>query len=172
MKHSSSHRSAALVVLAALFVPVTVAACAGGDSEAANDASEPSSSAPAAGELTADEIENGIGPIRTVDITDGVIDAELAARGDEIFVIKCSACHKMDERYVGPALGDVTTKRSGPYVMNMILNPAEMVERHPEARKLLAEYYTPMAFQDVTEEDARALLEYLRQVAQASDSTP
>ena len=156
-----------LVILLAL----SVQSCSGGDSSAME---EPAASQPAGSgsELTADELENGLGPIREVELTDGVIDADLAATGQEIFVLKCSACHKMDERYVGPALGDVTDRRSGPYVMNMILNPAEMIERHPEARKLLGEYYTPMAFQDVTEQDARALLEYLRLEAQNGGSTP
>lgn len=162
-------------VLVLLLAAAMVAGCSGGDSSSsAEDASTPApaSASAAAGDLTADELENGFGPIRSVDITEGVIDESLAGEGEQIFILKCSACHKMDERYVGPALGDVAARRTGPYVMNMILNPAEMIERHPEARQLLAEYYTPMAFQDVTEADARALLEYLRQVAQADDSTP
>jgi len=157
-----------------LVLAATIVGCGGGDSSATTD--DEQAAAPAAtsvaSDLTADELENGLGPIRSVEITDGVIDAALAGEGEQIFVLKCSACHKMDERYVGPGLGDVTTRRTAAYVMNMILNPAEMVERHPEARKLLAEYYTPMAFQDVTEGDARALLEYLRQVGQTDGSTP
>lgn len=168
-KVSATKWPAGLAVLATVAV---FAACGGGEPPATEDADAPGNSATAAGELTADELENGLGPIRSVDLTEGVIDADLAASGEQIFVLKCSACHKMDERYVGPPLGDVTTKRTGAYVMNMILNPAEMIERHPEARKMLAEYYTPMAFQDVTEEDARALLEYLRQAAQSGSSSP
>ena len=160
-------------VFGLLLAASIVAGCSGGESPDSADAgSAPAASSPAAGELTAEELENGLGPIQNVEITEGVVDAALAGEGEQIFVVKCSACHKMDERYVGPGLADVTTRRTGAYVMNMILNPAEMIERHPEARKLLAEYYTPMAFQDVTEEDARALLEYLRQVAQADGSTP
>jgi hypothetical protein len=46
--------------------------------------------------------------------------------------------------------------------MNMILNTDEMVARHPEVKKLLAQYYTPMPDQQLTDEDARAALEYLR----------
>ena len=168
-KISATSGLANATVLAAVLL---FTACGGGDSAATEDAGASGGAASPAGELTADELENGLGPIRSVEVAEGVIDADLAASGEEIFVLKCSACHKMDERYVGPPLGDVTTKRSGAYVMNMILNPAEMLERHPDARKMLAEYYTPMAFQDVTEEDARALLEYLRQVALSGSSSP
>ena len=127
-------------------------ACGGGETQAPA-AADPSG-------LTADELENGLGPVRSVTL--GEVDAALAATGSEVFVTKCSACHKLAERYIGPALGDITTRRSPAYIMNMILNPEEMIQRHPEAKKLFAEYMTPMANQHLTEEEARAVLEYLR----------
>ena len=96
----------------------------------------------------------------------GPIDADLARRGEESFKMKCMACHKFDERYVGPALGDVLTRRTPEYVMNMMLNPAEMVQKHPEARAMLAQYMTPMPSQNLTEDEARALLEYMRTAAE------
>ena len=44
-----------------------------------------------------------------------------------------------------------------------ILNPEEMIQRDPIAIKLLAEANgAPMANQNLTEEEARALLEYFR----------
>ena len=48
------------------------------------------------------------------------------------------------------------------FVMNMILNPQEMVERHPVAKQMLAERMTFMANQNLTLDEARAVLEYLR----------
>jgi len=72
------------------------------------------------------------------------------------------SCHKLDEKYTGPALRDVTKRRTNEYIMNMILNPEEMTKRHPEARKLLGIHATQMTFQNVTQEDTRKLLEYLR----------
>lgn len=44
----------------------------------------------------------------------------------------------------------------------MILNPSEMIQKDPIAKELLAKYPTPMPFQNVSEEDARAILEYLK----------
>ena len=112
------------------------------------------------GGLTQDQIENGIGPIRSVSL--GEIDSTIAELGRDVFTVKCSACHKMNERYVGPALSDVTTRRTGSYVMNMILNPEEMVQNHPEAKQLFAQFMTPMPNQHLTEDEARAVLEFLR----------
>jgi mono/diheme cytochrome c family protein len=107
------------------------------------------------------EFKHGIGPIKK-ELKVGAIDEELAQKGQRLFKIKCSACHKLDERYVGPALRGVTSFRSPTYIMNMILNPNEMVQKHPVAKGLLAQYLTFMSPQGLDEEKARAVLEYLR----------
>ena len=153
-----------------VFLAVSAAACGGGEDPPDAGASAPSSDAPAVSEISADELEYGIGPIRDLEI--GNLDPTLADAGAEIFAVKCSACHKLDERYVGPALRSVTERRTPEYIMNMILNPEEMVKSHPVAKQLFAEYnFTPMANQQLTEEDARAVLEYLRQVGAEDPAT-
>lgn len=105
--------------------------------------------------------EHGVGPVTEVDIS-GEIDQALVEKGKTIFEGKCTACHKFDERYVGPALGGVTERRNGAWIMNMIMAPEEMTKGDPIAKALLAEYLTQMVNQNVTEDDARALLEYFR----------
>jgi cytochrome c len=107
------------------------------------------------------ELENGIGPIKeNLDV--GPIDKALAEKGKGLFETKCSMCHKMDSTYVGPALRTITARRTPAFVMNMILNPQEMVERHPVAKRLLAERMSFMANQNLSLDEARAVLEYLR----------
>ncbi|MGK9476931.1 c-type cytochrome [Melioribacter sp. OK-6-Me] len=115
--------------------------------------------------LTVFEYENGIGPIKEKINIPEQINQIMAESGKEIFEAKCTQCHKLNERYTGPALGDVTQRRSPEYIMNMILNPTEMTQKHPEAKKLLGLYATQMTFQNVTQEDARKILEYLRSVS-------
>ena len=117
--------------------------------------------------LTQDQLENGIGPIRSVEL--GPLNEELAEQGAAVFNSKCAACHKMNQRYVGPALGDVLDRRTPEFIMNMMLNPDEMIKQHPEAKQMLAEFLTPMPDQNLTEDDARAILEYLRQVQNGTD---
>jgi cytochrome c len=148
-----------------LWIPVLLVALAfglsacGGDGE--RDASGERGGTAGPAELTAFELEHGIGPV-TEPVELGPIDAELAARGQEIFEMSCEACHQMQGRFVGPALGEVTERRSGAFIMNMILNPEEMAQRHPVVQELLREYPVIMPYQNISEDGARAILEYLR----------
>jgi mono/diheme cytochrome c family protein len=141
---------------------VVLSGCGGDRAKAEPEA--PAAAAPAAetGGLTPFELANGIGPVKE-EIAAGPVDEAVAEKGEKIFEEKCSACHKLGERYVGPPLGDVTRRRSLAYVMNMILNPDGMYTRHPEAKKLLAEYLTQMPNQGLTQEEARAVVEHLRE---------
>ncbi len=138
---------------------ILTAGCGGSGSNQPQPPAPPP--AGAGGDLTPFQLENGIGPV-TAAVTLGKVDEELAEKGEEVFQAKCTPCHKITERYVGPALEEVLTRRSPTYVMNMILNPNEMVERHPVAKGVLAEYMTMMANQGLTVEEARSVLEYLR----------
>lgn len=114
--------------------------------------------------LTEFEMEFGIGPVKKRMYL-GQINKALARQGEEIFKVKCAPCHKLDERYIGPAQRYATERRPPEYLMNMMLNPDEMVKRHPEAKKLLVEYLSPMTYQNISEADARNVLEYLRLAA-------
>ena len=105
-------------------------------------------------------MEHGIGPVDEV-VSLESLDPDMVESGAEVFRTKCSACHKMSERYVGPALGDIFETRSPAYVMNMILNPEGMLKEHPEAKKMLGQFLTPMPNQNLTREQARSIVEYL-----------
>jgi mono/diheme cytochrome c family protein len=115
------------------------------------------------GDKPADGIDRGVGPIQSLKVSPAV-DMTLAAEGEKLFVSKCSACHKLDVKYVGPPLRDVTKRRSPEWIMNMILNPDKMTKENETAKELLGKYMTQMTNQNVAQNDARALLEYLRSV--------
>ena len=104
--------------------------------------------------------DKGIGPIKELEL--GEIDPDLTKMGEELFIIKCSACHKINKRFVGPALVGVTERRSPEWIMNMILNPDQMVKENPAAKQLLMDYLSPMANQSLQEDEARSILEYFR----------
>jgi mono/diheme cytochrome c family protein len=134
------------------------------NNEASDTTKENTSSAPAAQpEATpvADQ-SKGVGPVSNVDVGTNV-DKALADQGKGIFETKCAACHKLNERYVGPPLGGVTKRRKPEWIMNMILNPQEMTQKNDTAQALLGAYMTQMPNQNLTQEEARAMLEYFRQ---------
>ncbi|WP_345163446.1 cytochrome c [Nibribacter koreensis] len=124
--------------------------------QAANEAAAPA-------EEAVEDDGKGIGPVKSVEVG-ADIDQALAANGKSLFEGKCSACHQLsDQKIVGPGLAGVTERRKPEWLMNMIINPEEMTKKDPEAKKLLAEHLTQMTNQNVNEQDARALLEFLRQ---------
>lgn len=118
---------------------------------------------PAEPEKPKDPLANkGVGPITSVTLGE-TIDEEMAAQGKEVYEAMCTACHRADQRFIGPAPKGILERRSPEWIMNMILDPEKMVTEDPDAKALLIEYNgSPMANQNLTEEQARAVLEYFR----------
>jgi hypothetical protein len=103
----------------------------------------------------------GIGPVTSVTL--GEFNPVMAEEGRAIYELKCVSCHKLNEKFVGPPPKGIMSRRSPEWIMNMILNPEEMVKKDPIARQLLIESnLAPMANQNLTEEEARKILEYFR----------
>ncbi len=150
-----------------LFIPIffflLFANCGGGSSEKKESLDPPPKSMveekPAA---PADPMDNkGVGPIKNVEL--GEIDMAMVEEGKQIYQTMCTLCHKPDQKHIGPALKGVLSRRSPEWIMNMILNPEVMVIEDPIAKQLLADFYgAPMANQNLTEEQARKVLEYFR----------
>ncbi|MDV7139841.1 cytochrome c [Maribacter sp. TH_r10] len=109
-----------------------------------------------------DLVNKGVGPIKSVTLNE-TVDEAMAAEGKEVYDQMCLACHRIGKKFIGPAPNGVLERRTPEWVMNMILNPQEMVTKDPLAKDLLAEFNgSPMANQGLTEEQARAILEYFR----------
>jgi len=107
--------------------------------------------------------DKGIGPISSLELN-ATINQTISSKGEKIFTGKCSACHKLDKRFIGPALEGVTKRRTPEWIMNMILNPEQMVKENAQAKQLLMEYISPMANQSLTKDEARSILEYFRNI--------
>lgn len=107
------------------------------------------------------EFNNGFGPIKKK-LYLMPIDKSMADEGQKIFESKCAACHKLDERYVGPAQRNVLRRVTPEFFMNMVINPEENLEKHPHTKEMLATYMQKMTNQNINLEDARKLLEYFR----------
>lgn len=147
-----------------MLLPMSLLAlgCSGGPNPTSSESAAPTqSSTAAANPVSSDPMQNkGLGPVTSLTLEP--INQQLVKEGQALFKKNCTACHKMDKRRVGPALAGVTARRTPEWIMNMVLNPTEMLEKDPIAKELLAEYATQMANMNVTEAQARAILEYLR----------
>ena len=108
-------------------------------------------------------LENkGVGPIINVILEDKV-NISMANSGEKLFNQLCTSCHIINEDYIGPAMSGVLVRRSPEWIMNMILNPIQMVEEDPIAIELLEKYnFEYMYNQNLLEEEAREILEYFR----------
>jgi len=68
-----------------------------------------------------------------------------------------------NRKLIGPAMNGIYERRSPEWVMNMLLNPTEMLKQDPIAKALLKEYNNVMMLnQNLEESEARAIAEYLR----------
>ncbi|MDB4293281.1 c-type cytochrome [Maribacter sp.] len=115
---------------------------------------------PASQRITLDE--KGVGQIKDITLP-AEIDTEMAAAGESIYKSNCTACHKLDKRFIGPSPKGILERRSPEWIMNMILDPKLMTEQDRCAKDLLIEFNgAAMANQNLTVEETRAILEYFR----------
>lgn len=91
------------------------------------------------------------------------LNAASVAAGRSIYEMKCQSCHKLtDEKLVGPGWKGIIQKRQPGWIVAMITNPDEMLEKDPEAKKMLEEMLVKMPNQNVSKEDAIKLLDFMR----------
>lgn len=141
---------------------VLLASCAGGNSDTASQKTttettfeSPSSYDPKRGEGKFDE----------TNVTIGALDDAMATKGKAIAETKCFSCHKTtDEKLVGPGWKGVTERRTPHWIMNFITNPDPMIDKDPEVQAQLELCLVRMPNQNLGEDDARNVLEYMRQV--------
>ena len=146
-----------------LSIALLTFSCGGGSKESAEgEAAPPPNSMVEKAEEVDPMDDKGIGPVSSLELG-SEIDTDLVKKGEEIYGQMCTACHKQDQDFIGPAPNGVLERRSPEWIMNMILNPEEMVQKNKAARDLLIKFNgAPMANQNLTEEQARAILEYFR----------
>ncbi len=143
------------LILSVGILGILLTSCGGGSEQSASS-NEPSA------QLESKADPKGIGEVKSVDLGSG-IDASLADSGKAIVDMKCTACHQLnDKRLVGPGFQGVTNRRRPEWIMNMITNVDVMLDQDPEAQKLLEECLTRMPNQNISLNDARGILEYLR----------
>ena len=150
-------------------ITVFLAACGGGNgSESTQSESAVSDSGgekmpnPGGSDVAKYDPNRGTGKFTNVVIADK-LDPAMAAAGDKIYEVKCSGCHKLtDEKLVGPGWKGVTSRHKPEWIMNFVTNTDEMITKDPKAQAMLEICLVRMPNQNLTDTDARDLLEFMR----------
>ena len=151
-----------LIATIALFA---LYACGGGNSESADSkpAADNASAAPATTPSSGSS-DKGIGKFTDVKL-DPALNKDMATKGQTVYDVKCSSCHKLtDEKLVGPGWQGVTSRHTPEWIMNFVTNVDEMLAKDPKAQAQLEICLVRMPNQNLTDDDARHVYEYMRQV--------
>jgi cytochrome c5 len=104
----------------------------------------------------------GEGKFTKVDVG-ATLDAALATGGEKTYGVKCSSCHKLsDEKLVGPGWKGVTSRHSAEWIMNFSTNTDAMLNKDPKAQAQLEICLVRMPNQNLSDEEARGLYEFMR----------
>lgn len=146
----------------ALVILIFLASCGGGNESSQATSSTASSVKPSAEIPQSIKEGKGVGKTLHIELV-AEIDEEMVQQGKSNYDMKCSSCHKLDEqRVVGPGFENVTNRRRPEWIMNMITNVDDMLDQDPEAKALLELCKMRMPNQNVSVEEARQLLEFMR----------
>ena len=114
------------------------------------------------GDKSAYDPHRGEGKFTKVEIG-ASLDAVKAASGNKVFDVKCSGCHKLsEEKLVGPGWTGVSTRHTPEWIMNFITNTDEMITKDPKVQAQLEICLVRMPNQNLSDDDARNLLEFMR----------
>lgn len=107
-------------------------------------------------------LEVGIGAFTSFDIP-STIDTALVSKGKQIYTEKCAVCHKLTEEVLtGPGWTGITSRRAPVWIMNYLTNTDEMLDTDPSLKEMIIKYKTRMTNLNLTGEEARAVLEFMR----------
>ena len=87
-----------------------------------------------------------------------------AVDGEKVFTEKCTACHTIGKKMLGPDLAGVTSRREESWLIRQIKVPDQMIaEKDPIVMQLLEESNNlPMVPMGLSDEDVVAVIAYLR----------
>lgn len=107
--------------------------------------------------------KRGEGKYDASNVTLGELNDAMATKGESIAGTKCMSCHKTtDEKLVGPGWKGVTSRKEPHWILNFITNPDPMIDKDPEVQAQLELCLVRMPNQNLNDEEARQVLEFMR----------
>jgi len=143
-------------------IAIFIAACANNNSEQKNGPASTGDQKEAAGGNPSYDLNRGEGKFSKVDVSP-TLDVAKADAGNKVYTVKCSSCHKLtEEKLVGPGWKGVTSRHTAEWIMNFATNPDAMLAKDPKAQAMLEICLVRMPNQNLTDEDARNIYEFMR----------
>ena len=154
------------ILIIALVGGITLGSCGGDEQKQESTGQSEILKEPGdvSGQAVEKDFTKGIGKYDKVELTNP-LDQKMLAKGKEVSEVKCLSCHKLtDEKLVGPGWKGVTSRRTPEWIMNFITNVDEMLDKDPESQAMLEVCMVRMPNQNLSDEEARSVLEYMRSV--------
>lgn len=149
-----------LIALCSIFVSFTMLTSCGGG-EKAEEAKDVTTEKPSTSDY---DPNRGIGKYTEVKL-EATLNATMADGGEKIANVKCFSCHKpTEEKLVGPGWKGVTERRTPVWMMNFLTNPEPMLDKDPELQAQLEICLVRMPNQNINDEEARNIYEYMRKI--------
>ncbi|NLR78219.1 c-type cytochrome [Chitinophaga eiseniae] len=156
-----------IITTLSIAAALLIAACGGGNHESASTTTTTASSEQpksAAADPGSYDPKRGEGKYDESNVTVGPLDAAMAAKGKAVAETKCFSCHKTsEEKLVGPGWKGVTSRHPAHWIMNFITNPDPMINKDPEVQAQLEICLVRMPNQNLAEQEARDIVEFMRQ---------
>ncbi len=151
-------------VLLLIATPLFFTSCGGGNSENNSDGNSSNPPQSMVADPASYDPARGEGKFDASNVSIGALDAAMASKGKAVSETKCFSCHKMsDEKLVGPGWKGVTERRTPHWIMNFITNPDPMIEKDPEVQAQLELCLVRMPNQNLSDNEARSIVEFMRQ---------
>ncbi len=143
-------------------VGIFIFACSSNNNENKAEQSSSEENSSAASNPSNYDPNRGEGKFKDVSLADQ-LDVTMADEGKVIADLKCASCHKLtDEKLVGPGWRGVSERRKPEWIMNFITNPDAMLDKDPELQAQLELCLVRMPNQNLSDDDARKILEFMR----------
>lgn len=146
-----------------LFMSAFFAACGGNtDSNTATSESSSSETKKTDNANPSYDPERGEGKFTDVEVGDK-LNMAMADAGEKVYSVKCGSCHKLtSEKLVGPGWLGVTSRHKPEWIMNFATNTDAMLNKDPKAQAQLEICLVRMPNQNLSDDDARSLYEFMR----------
>ena len=146
-----------------LFMSAFFAACGGNtDSNTATSESSSSETKKTENANPSYDPERGEGKFTDVEVADK-LNVAMADAGEKVYSVKCGSCHKLtSEKLVGPGWLGVTSRHKPEWIMNFATNTDAMLNKDPKAQAQLEICLVRMPNQNLSDDDARSLYEFMR----------